>query len=94
MAEVISALISACVTVGKLIYDEMKRMHDQAEHELERAREEIRRATTCGDERHRRSESDSDEEEPVPVVDEKKPSLALMVLGAALVAHVIRRATK
>ena len=81
MAEVFAAIVSACVTFGKIVYDEMKRMREQAE-------DEIRRAVSCSD-----PLSQDDEDEPVKV-DEKKPPVALMVIGAAVVAHVVRRATK
>ena len=91
MAELAAAIISAIMWIGKTAYDQTVRVYERSHDELERMRDigarNLRRSVGCPD-----PESDSDEEDE-PVV-EKKPSLALMVLGAALVAHVVRRATK
>lgn len=91
MAELAAAIISAIMWIGKTAYDQTVRVYERSHDELERMRDigarNLRRSVGCPD-----PESDSDEEDE-PVV-EKKPPLALMVLGAALVAHVVRRATK
>ena len=93
MAEVAAAIISAIMWISKTAYDQTVRVYARSHDELERIRDigarNLRRSVGCPD-----PESDSDEEEPVPVVTEKKPPLALMVIGAAVVAHVVRRATK
>ena len=95
MAEVAAAIISAIMWISKTAYDQTLRVYERSHDELERMRDigarNLRRSVGCPDPE---SDSDSDEEEPVPVVTEKKPPLALMVIGAALVAHVVRRVTK
>jgi hypothetical protein len=93
MAELAAAIISAIMWIGKTAYDQTVRVYERSHDELERMRDigarNLRQSMGCPD-----PESDSDEEEPVPVVAEKKPPLALMVIGAAVVAHVVRRVTK
>ena len=93
MAELAAAIISAIMWIGKTAYDQTLRVYERSHDELERMRQKgaqnLRRSVGCADP----PESDSDEEEPVKV-DEKKPPVALMVIGAAVVAHVVRRATK
>jgi hypothetical protein len=95
MAEVAAAIISAIMWISKTAYDQTVRVYARSHDELERMRDigarNLRRSVGCPDPE---SDSDSDEEEPVPVVTEKKPPLALMVIGAAVVAHVVRRVTK
>jgi len=96
MAELAAAIISAIMWISKTAYDQTLRVYEHSHEELERVRkkgaENLRRSVGCifsSD-----SESDDEEEPPsAPVVAEKKTPLALMVLGAAIVAHVVRRAT-
>ena len=91
MAELAAAIISAIMWIGKTAYDQTLRVYERSHDELERIRQKgaqnLRRSVGCADP----PESESDEEEPVV---EKKPPVALMVIGAAVVAHVVRRATK
>jgi hypothetical protein len=86
---IISTIITACVTIGQMLHDEVKRMREQAA----RAREELERATImCGPRRPISPlDSDDDEDEPVPVVvAEKKPPMALIVAGTVALTQVIR----
>ena len=96
MAELAAAIISAIMWIGKTAYDQTVRVYARSHEELERIHQlgvrRLKRSVGCADPPE--DDSESDEEEPVPVVVEKKPPLALMVIGAAVVAHVVRRATK
>jgi len=96
MAELAAAIISAIMWIGKTAYDQTVRVYARSHDELERIHQlgvrRLKRSVGCADPPE--DDSESDEEEPVPVVVEKKPPLALMVIGAAVVAHVVRRATK
>jgi hypothetical protein len=95
MAELAAAIISAIMWIGKTAYDQTVRVYARSHEELERIHQlgvrRLKRSVGCADP----PEDDSGSDEPVPVVVvEKKPPVALVVIGAALVAHVIRRATK
>ena len=99
MAELAAAIISAIMWIGKTAYDQTVRVYARSHEELERIHQlgvrRLKRSVGCADPPEDDSESDEDDEPvPVIVVVEKKPPLALVVIGAALVAHVIRRATK
>ena len=85
---IISTIITACVTIGQMLHDEVKRMREQAA----RAKEELERATIiCGLRRPTSPlYSDDDEDDPVPVVAEKKPPIALIVAGTVVLTQVIR----
>jgi len=95
MAELAAAIISAIMWIGKTAYDQTVRVYARSHEELERIHQlgvrRLKRSVGCADP----PGDDSGSDEPVPVVVvEKKPPVALVVIGAALVAHVIRRATK
>lgn len=96
MAELAAAIISAIMWIGKTAYDQTVRVYARSHEELERIHQlgvrRLKRSVGCADPPG--DDSDSDSDEPVPVVVEKKPPVALVVIGAALMAHVIRRATK
>jgi hypothetical protein len=96
MAEVIGLFFSACVTVAKMIYDEIRRIQDQAREELIRAERELMSATGCGGRRPTHvSDSDSDEEEEPVAVQTKKPQrVAILVVAVAIASHILRRKFK
>jgi len=93
MAELAAAIISTIMWIGKTAYDQTVRVYARSQDELERIHQlgvrRLKRSVGCADP----PESDSDDDEPMPLVAEKKPPLALVVIGVAVVAHVIRRAT-
>jgi hypothetical protein len=93
MAELAAAIISAIMWIGKTAYDQTVRVYTRSHDELERIRDigarNLRRTVGCPD-----PESDSDDEEEPVKVDEKKPPLALMVIGAAVLAHVVRQGAR
>lgn len=94
MAEVIGLFFSACVTVAKMIYDEIRRIQDQAREELVRAERELMSATGCAPQRRPSHDSDSDsdeEEEPVAVQTKKPQRVAILIVAVAIASHILRR---
>lgn len=91
MAEVVGLLLTACVNVAKMIYDEIRRMQDQARLELIRAERELMSATGCAPQRRPSYDSDSDEEEEPVAVQTKKPQrVAILVVAVAIASHILR----